>query len=145
MEDVARRWVLMYLLACSLLCGDCIDNHSVLAANQGSIGSTSTASATITVHIPRTVQLIVDEVSQPTFSTQTNFCLSVIDTTAPEGPNHYRIDGLTQMYFDQSQLIELHNRYGLPINDMPTCQEGNANFSVNRENANAVVLMLEPE
>ena len=152
MEDVGRRRAVSGLLFQFILCACCIINSVVFAATQGAIGQTSVGSVSISVHIPRTVRLFANPTSLST-SSNTNYCLSVIDANAPSGPNYYRVNAsgsssVRLLNNIQSKWLQLNNMYGLPKGSIASCQTYTLLVDAkpsNEDQANLVVLMLVPE
>ena len=143
MEDVSRRRVVTHSLLYFLLCGSCVLNSLVWAATQGTIGQTSNGSVSISVHIPRTVRLLANQMSNSTPDSLIKYCLSVIDTNVPSGRNYYQVN-LT----GKSQRLQLQNLYRLSDNDIPKCADNNVviiSSSANKNETSSTVLMLVPE
>lgn len=143
MEDVGKRSVRSGWLFQFILCGCCIANSVVLAATQGTIGQISVGSVSISVHIPRTVRLLVDR-KTVSVASELNYCLRVVDTGAPTGPNYYQVTANDDL---QARWMRLQNIYGMHNEQIPVCQTqklvtpGIASTS----HPNTTVLMLVPE
>ena len=151
MEDVGKQRAIVGALFYFYLCGCCIIFSTSLAATQGTLGQTSTGFVSVSVYIPHNVRLLANPVQRS--STQTNYCLSVIDTNAPSGPNYYRVNTLEDSPARlpksiRSKWLQLNNVYGLPKNSIRDCQRNTlqVNFDPARQDqSSSVVLMLVPE
>ena len=150
MEDVVRwqaigLWIFILGSAFFLLSSD------VNAATQGTMGRTSTGSIGISVEIPRSVRLIVNDISSSTNQSDVKFCLRVVDFGTRSGMQYYQI-GRSSLNFNeseiQSELIRLQNIYRLSQDEILECHDNSISMSqheIDQAKSSAFVLTLVPE
>ena len=149
MEDVEQRLDVKYWLLLIFLCACCGIQPKSLAATQGTKGQTSIASATISVHIPHSVQLIAKELTGSGANQPPNYCLSVLGRSMPDGPNYFRVNIEEEMKETViANWLRLQNVSSFANHDVPDCKNMNTlahQNPIKRNQANSVVLMLVPE
>ena len=150
MEDVVRwqaigLWVFILVNAFFLL------SLELNAATQGAMGRTSTGSIGISVEIPRSVRLIVNDISPRTNQSDIKFCLRVVDFGTRSGMQYYQI-GRSSLHVNeteiQSKLVRLQNIFGLSQNEILECHDNSISISqqeIDQAKSSAFLLTLVPE
>ena len=122
-----------------------------MAATQGALGSTSTGSMKISIHIPQSIRLVAKEFDQPTIPTGKRLCLDIIDTAARSKENIYRVQAFNSIANKRllsAEFAQLDNIYARKQHDIPRCLESsNADNATKWQNPNKdkIYLMLIPE